>query len=239
MSERSKRNHLRQDGRTVSGIKSSEESVELEVFQKRNQEITDELANAIDKNDRKAVRKAINKRDNLRLEARKEMKRRDSNIAKDAFLATSSATEGIDERIVERAMANGSANFDVHYEKVPASLKNLPASDLQPEKVQKVSVELIVATQDVVRKNNSKEALDKAFEGILPVTDEKIILEVFNEITPQDRRQLSDDMAKFYTYVAITSPDPNIEDKLVGPALARAYVDYRATLKAYQLRQAS
>ena len=117
---------------------------------------------------------------------------------------------------------------------------------MEPIKQQRVAVELIVNTQKFVRENdgalNASEGsakYEEVFSEILPVTEDASIIRVFNRITPEKRTHLEEDMAKFYTFIALTSEDPNIDDKLVGPSLASAYIDYRASLVALQLRNAS
>lgn len=233
-----KRPFLRKGNRGLTPIDSSDpNNIELEQFDNRVKAITGKVSEAIVNNDRGAAKKAFRERDELTEKAKNEIRQKDKQIAKDAFSPISTATVGIDVRLVDAAMNNGTINFKKHYDKVPDSLKNTSSADLEPKKALLVAVELVIDTQHFAREYTTEKAIKDHFDEAQPVTDEVVILEIFNEITPQKRIELERDMAKLYTYIALNSPDRDIDDKLIGPALARAYVDYRATLKALQLQQ--
>lgn len=232
--KKKKRPHMRKKEDQV-GIIGNREQVELETFKKESQKIADKFVDGVKDNNRETIQQVLNEREDLSAAAIAERRRKDKQLRRDAFISLSPATAGKDERLVDAAMAAGTSSYDKHYNDTPEVLQDLSSTDLEPEKVQKITFDLIHKTQLLVRKNDGK-SVDSYFADALPVTDDKVILELFNLITPQNEAHLKADIAKFYEFVSYNSTDPNIDNKLIGPALARSYVDYVAILKSTELR---
>ena len=199
--------------------------------------LSSDFAEAIAEDNRVKAQNVLSERDNLNRDAMREFKKRDRTTVSEAFLPLTESTKHYDERIVDRSMSVGTTNYDKYLKETPDNLKDLSTTDLAPDRVQEVAVSLIVSTRNIVaREGFTVDDVEKeVFKGIPPISDDPKILELINELTPNEKSDLEDDVRAFYTYLSINHPGGK-DFKIVGPPLAKAYLDYRAMLVTLSIR---